>query len=202
MKEKEYTDKMEQVRQFARRCGYEREHSEQAARLAMRLFDETAGPLSLDLGDRFLLESAAVLHDIGWREGQQKHHKTAMRMILEDDSMPLGEQERRLVALIARYHRKALPRPDHPYYPDLDAAGQRKVDRLAGLLRVADGLDRSYSNAVEEVKAKLREDCLEVVCRTRGPAEMELRAAQKKADLLERALGREVRISRETAAAS
>lgn len=197
MSSSEYRKKMEGVRLFAAGCRYETEHCEQVARLSLRLFDEVEDHLTLNRHDRFLLESGAVLHDIGWDGGQEKHHKRAMRMILEDAAMPLSPEERTLIALVARYHRRALPKAEHPYYPDLEAAQQRKVSLLAGLLRIADGLDRSHVDAVADVTVVFEGDCVSIVCRTKGPAMAELRAAQKKADLLEQALEQPVRICRE-----
>ena len=195
----EYADKTDRVRGYARRCDYEREHSEQTTRLALCLFDCLKDRLSLDLEDRFLLECGAILHDIGWQQGPSKHHKTAMEMILNDTSMPLGPQERVAVALIARYHRKALPKASHRGYQDLSPPARHKVSLLAGMLRLADGLDRSHMNAVQDLVVEWANGLLHVICRTRGPVLAEIAAAAKKSDLIEKVLGIKVEISQEEA---
>lgn len=191
---KEYRQRIDQVRQFAASCRYEKEHSEQAARLAVQMFDQLRSEFQLSGEDRFLLECAAVLHDIGWMEGQQKHHKTTFRMILQDAAMPLDPSQRRITALIARYHRKALPRPDHPVYADLAEKDRRRVEILGGILRIADGLDRTHMDAVRGVEAEITDRKLILRCRSRGPALPEMEEAREKSALLQRAAEREIEI--------
>lgn len=187
--------RLEAVRQFADRCQSEKDHSEQVVRLSLQLFDSLQAALALNSSDRFLLECGAVLHDIGWLEGQPGHHKTSMRMILQDVSMPLDDGERKIVGLLARYHRKALPGPDHPLYGTLSEADRRRVDLLAGIVRLADGLDRTHQCAIEQAEAEVTNRVLTVRCRARIPAGPEMSAAKEKSDLLERATGKRIEIS-------
>jgi exopolyphosphatase/guanosine-5'-triphosphate,3'-diphosphate pyrophosphatase len=188
----DYGERIEQVRRFAMGCGYEAGHSEQVTRLAQRLFDRLAAVHGFGRERRFVLTCAALLHDIGWLEGPAGHHKVAMDRILQDTTLPLTPPQRTLVALIARYHRKALPRDDHPVYGDVSANDQATVRMLAGILRIADGLDRSHMSRVSDVEVAVGPDTVTVRCRTTGPAEPELRAAQKKADLLEQVLSKPI----------
>lgn len=188
-------DRIHAVRQFAVCCRYEKEHSEQVSRLALQLFDQLNPFFQLSGEDRFLLACAGVLHDIGWIDGQQKHHKTTLRMILQDAAMPLSQQERILAGLIARYHRKALPSPDHPLYGDLAEEDRRRVEILGGILRVADGLDRTHRNVVLHVEVQVTDQKLILRCRTKGPAGPEMEEARGKAALLELAAGREIEIT-------
>lgn len=186
--------RLEAVRQFADRCQVEKDHSEQVARLALQLFDSLQAALALNSNDRFLLECGAVLHDIGWMEGQAGHHKTSLCLIVQDKTLPLNEMERKLAGLVARYHRKSLPSPDDPLYVTLSEPDRRRVDLLAGMVRLADGLDRTHQGVVEQAKAEITDPVVTIRCRTRGPAEAERSAALKKADLLERAVGRRIEI--------
>jgi len=133
-----------------------------------------------------------VLHDIGWIEGQKGHHKTAMRRILDARELPLDDRERQVVAQIARYHRKSPPLERHKSFAVLGPPDQHRVRVLAGILRVADGLDRSHMNVVR----RLRCECLpgQIVLRGEiaGPAHFEKWAAQSKGDLLESVFGRKL----------
>lgn len=51
------------------------------------------------------------------------------------------------MALLSRYHRKSAPKLSHPEFAALSAADQALVTRWVGILRVADGLDRSHAGA-------------------------------------------------------
>ena len=180
------------VREYARRCRYEAEHAEHVTRLAQALFNGLADLHQLGLRHLFLLTCAGLLHDIGWIEGQKGHHKTSMRMILHEPSLPLKPKERALVALIARYHRRAVPQDTHSLYVHLDSRDRVLVDLLGGILRVADGLDNTHRTIIRDVDVRIAPEGVQIHCKTVGPAQSELAAAQKKADLLEKALHRRI----------
>ncbi len=55
-------------------------------------------------------------------------------------------REREIVANVARYHRKALPKPRHENFARLSGADQELVGKLGGILRLADGLDRPVTS--------------------------------------------------------
>ncbi len=182
--------KLTAVRQFAAACGYESEHCEHVTFLAERLFDALRPLHGLEGGARLCLTCAGLLHDIGWIDGQKGHHKRSMEMILSEMSLPFSPAERAMVALTARYHRKAMPNPKHKVYASLSRARKMTVDVLAAILRAADGLDRSHVSAIADVQVIIEPMRIEVVCRTHGDAGTELCIARKKADLMERVFGR------------
>lgn len=131
--------------------GFDEEHCRQDARLASRLFDLSSRFHGLELRHRELLEYAALLHDIGYVEGYVGHHKAAYRMIMEADLPGLSEEERQIVANVARYHRGAKPTPEHRGFAALTAGDQTVVLRLSAILRLADGLDRTHTDAVRDL---------------------------------------------------
>ncbi len=177
---------------LARSCDYERVHTHQVTKLALGLFDGLKDLHRLGPRARFQLQCGALLHDIGWTEGRQGHHKTAMKRIMADPRLQFDSRERRIVALIARYHRKALPKADDTHVEDLGAADRRRVEMLAAILRVADGLDRSHDNIVQAVRCRVFARQITIRCRVKAPAEAECAAAEKKADLMEKVFARHV----------
>jgi hypothetical protein len=58
-------------------------------------------------------------------------------------ALPLGwsARELQLAAVVARYHRGALPRPGKPSMQRLELADRRVATELAGVLRLANCLD-------------------------------------------------------------
>ncbi|TLN24103.1 HD domain-containing protein, partial [bacterium] len=66
---------------LAQMMEYEADHTHQVTRLALRLFDETVELHKLGELERFWLQCAGLLHDIGWVEGWKGHHKTSLRII-------------------------------------------------------------------------------------------------------------------------
>ncbi len=171
------------ARRLAEECNSEPAHSEQVTRLALRLFDELADLHGLGARQRLWLHLAGILHDIGWAEGRQGHHKTSQRIILQSPLPGLDERERRIVACVARYHRKALPKPAHEPYALLDGSDRHSVDVLAGLLRVADGLDCDHLSAVRDLDCQVLPRRIIVRCQARFRVEAERQKALDKGDL-------------------
>lgn len=182
---------------FARRFNFDEEHSLQDERLALQLFDETARlalhhmdqvPLDGDkaLTPREILSCAALLHDIGYVEGYENHHKTSFKLITAEKIEGLSKQDRLLVGLVARYHRGATPNPEkHEAYGALSPEDQRLVARLGAILRFADGLDRSHTDAVKHLSLALQGNRLTVTLVPGTADEAERLAGQKKAHLFE-----------------
>ncbi len=189
-------DILDAVLAVARSCRYERQHTHQVTKLALNLFDDLSDLHRMGPRERFQLHCGALLHDIGWLEGRQGHHKTAMKRIIVDPRLPFERREREIVALIARYHRKALPQADDEYFGGMSEADQHRVEVLAGILRIADGLDRSHNNVVQDVRCNVTPRQISVRCRVDGDADVEIAAALKKADLMERVFGRRLVFTR------
>lgn len=192
----------ESVLAFARTCRYEQKHSQQVTKLALRLFDELQLLHNLGTEDKFLLEAGSLLHDIGWIRGREAHHKTSRDLILESKELTFSPEARVMVALIARYHRRALPEDDHKYYKDLDVKSKQKVCALASFLRIADALDRSHMNFIEDVACHIfpLQVVLELKTKVpsggkvpsgdKGPLRSEIAVAKRKADLFEKVFKR------------
>jgi exopolyphosphatase/pppGpp-phosphohydrolase len=173
----------------------EPEHVLQVTRLAVQLFDGLAAWHRLGPRDRQLLDAAACLHDIGWaltHPDGKGHHKESARLIREFPWTALTPEEVGLVALVARYHRKAIPSPEHEAYSALAPDQQRRVRILAACLRVGDALDRRHIQRVDHLEVRLTPDRLEVVVLSTRETGAELFAADAKGDLLRQEFGSSV----------
>ncbi len=147
--------------------------------------------------ERLLLEAAGLLHDVGQLVSYRKHHKHSFQLINHAERLGLPPRERGLVALISRYHRRTGPRRKHEEFAALPAADQAIVRRLSGLLRVADGLDRGHTAAVNTLVTDLTRDTLilRIAPRLKGAdLGLEVWGATRKADVLAKLLKREIRI--------
>jgi exopolyphosphatase/pppGpp-phosphohydrolase len=134
------------------------------------------------------------LHDIGWIKGRKGHHKTALQLILDDKLLPFDQRERLIVGSLARYHRRALPKIKHKHFAALDADDQSRVVVLAGILRVADGLDRTHADVIQSLSCQTTADEILITCKAKASAEEERDFALEKGRLLEQALHRQLRI--------
>ena len=132
-------------------------HSQRVADWAQQLFDGLQRlnlvPASPNQDLRSILYAAALLHDVGRSRHEKRHHKLTYRFIRKL-SPPLGwtPSDLQLVALIARFHRGALPRARHKAMQEL-ALDQKKIARhLSGILRLANALDTASYPHIEQLK--------------------------------------------------
>ena len=190
-------DPLRLFREFVERCQCDRRHVEQVRTLALQLFDQLGDELGCEPEERLLLEAAGLLHDVGQLVSYRKHHKHSFQLINHAERLGLPPRERGLVALISRYHRRTGPRSKHAELAALPPADQAVVRRLSGLLRVADGLDRGHTAAVNTLMTDLTRDALivRIAPRLKGAdLGLEVWGATRKADVLAKLLKREVKI--------
>jgi putative phosphoesterase len=192
---KKNESRVEEVLNTARSFSYNEGHSSQVTRLAMRLFDELGELHGLGAGERFWLQCAGILHDIGWIEGQKGHHKTSLRIILAEPKLPFDERERNIVGSIARYHRKRLPNKGHSHFAVLRRDERQKVKVLSAILRVADGLDFTQQSLVKDITCDVSPGQVAINCSVSGEAEIEQKRALEKGDLFEKVFNRDLVIS-------
>jgi exopolyphosphatase/guanosine-5'-triphosphate,3'-diphosphate pyrophosphatase len=192
-------DPLRAMREFVDRCQCDRPHVEHVRVLALTLFDRLRDAIGAETSERFLLEAASLLHDVGQVVAYRRHHRHSYDLILHAERISLTSRDRELVALISRYHRRKGPAKKHAEFSRLPADDQAIVRRLAGILRVADGLDRGHSSAVDRVTTRLTRDQLSIKVSPRVPGgnlTLEIWGANRKADVLEKVVERRVVVDR------
>lgn len=175
------------VRAVGLRFQYEEAHALQVASLAEKIFDGLAPALKLGRNLRTLLSAAALLHDVGYQIAHESHHKHSLYLIKNSELTGFSEAERQVVANVARYHSRALPKERHPDFAVLNQWDRETVWRLGSILRVADALDRSHDGRVEDVKCVREKDSVHIQLRSSQDCENELAVAEQKRDMFEQA---------------
>ena len=141
---------------------WEVEHARQVERLACWLFSALREFHGFGPDEEILLRTAALLHDVGYPVDPPRHHKVSARIIRAHLGPPFAAAQVELIGMLARYHRKALPKLRHRRYSNLGLHERRLVIWLAGILRVADGLDRGHDSAVQWLNASIADRRLEI----------------------------------------
>ncbi len=167
-------------------------HSRDVTELALSLFDQLRGLHGLGPEARELLRYAGWLHDLGYRISAKGHHKHTHRLVSNADLSGFAPWEIQVMAAVGRYHRKRRPRIEHKELEGLSTEQRGLVKILAGILRVADGADRTHFGLIRQVRVTLGADLVVLSLVAIGRADLEAKYAQRKADLLERVLGRTV----------
>jgi len=184
------------ARTFAHRVEHDTTHGEQVRRLARSLFAQTRDVHQLPDELGVVLELAALLHDVGEVVNTRGHHKHSEYLIRWGRLPGLEGERREMVALLARVHRKSagdarkmiseLPLPKEQ---------RTQLRKLAGILRLADGLDSGHRQRVETAVVSRVGDALVLDLTTRDGASRDDGLLLRKADLFEEEFGVTVQIT-------
>ena len=184
------------VVRLAERCSVDMEHSMHVAELSARILRAVGRHYEVDRPLERMLRAAALLANAGNAISYSKHHLHSYYIIRNADLMGFNDDEIELIALTARYHRKSPPKDSHAEYGRLGRDDQLAVDLMAGILRIATGLDRSHDQCVAEVSSSLRDKTFVLSvrhsCRSEERIELNIHTAQGRVDMLQDYLGDEV----------
>jgi exopolyphosphatase/guanosine-5'-triphosphate,3'-diphosphate pyrophosphatase len=176
------------VLSVARRYDYDVAHSHHVVLLATRIFDDTKELHRLNEHDRKLLQYASVLHDIGYHIAHNNHHRHALYLIKNSEMPGFTGDEIAMMATLVRYHRGSLPRKgsdrrtrrEHEDYYALDRNQRVRVLRLASILQIADGLDRSHRQLIRNVRCRVEGKQVTFLASSAGECELEMWSAERK----------------------
>lgn len=177
------------------------DHAHHTAELALQLFAQTAVEHRLSESYAELLEAGALLANCGRMIAHDSHHKHSYYLIRNTDQLTgFTSHEIELIAQIARYHRKSAPKArSHPEFAALSTLDQHAVRVMAGLLRIAIGLDRGHEGVVQRVQCDVdpesRRLTVEAVVAEGRDAGLEVYTADARKDLAEAALDLAIDIS-------
>jgi exopolyphosphatase/guanosine-5'-triphosphate,3'-diphosphate pyrophosphatase len=141
------------VLHLARQFGVDLERADRVAGHALSLYDQTRGMLHDDDGEgRQLLWAAAQLHTCGKSINISAYHKHTWYLIRHGELLGYSQTEHLMVAAIARYHRRSLPKKRHESWQLITGREQRRcVAGMALLLRLAAALDRRPAAVIETI---------------------------------------------------
>ncbi len=190
----------EEVMQAAGEIGVryktDRKHAAHVAAFAQQLFRELQPLHGLEPRYELVLRVAAVLHEVGMFVSPREHHKHSLYILLHTEIFGLSTSERELVALLARYHRRYNPEPNHPHFSDLSREERMIVFKLAALLRIADALDRSHTQRIKSIQ--LRPEAGRLLIITPGIADttIEQIAINSKCDIFREIYGYDILLTK------
>jgi exopolyphosphatase / guanosine-5'-triphosphate,3'-diphosphate pyrophosphatase len=191
-------DQRNVVEEMAEHYGVPLRHGRKVARLANDLFAGFHSIHRLPAHYGRLLEAAAYLHDTGHYISDTRHHKHSYYLVANSDLPGFTLRERELIANLCRYHRKALPAPEHDNLRPLDADGKRAVHYLIPLLRLADSLDRSQGQRIRSLECIPRENDFLVTLNAPADTDIDLEiwAAERVTETFRQVYGKPVLVAR------
>jgi exopolyphosphatase/guanosine-5'-triphosphate,3'-diphosphate pyrophosphatase len=177
------------VLSVARRYDYDATHSHHVARLATKIFDDTLDLHGLGDQERNLLEYASLLHDIGYHIAHNNHHRHSLYLIKNSEMPGFTGNEIAIMAAVVRYHRGSMPkkavdarmRREHEDFLTVERSHRANVLKLAAILQIADGLDRSHQQVIRDVRCEIKGTTATMHLESDSGGELELWSADRKA---------------------
>lgn len=147
---------------LVKKYGVDLNHSKYISKMSLKLFDELKSLHNFGEVERELLEVGAYLHDCGFYISHDKHHKHSYYLILNTEMPGFTIHESEIIANIARYHRKSLPKSSHNNFNNLNENDKKKIWVLGGILRLVEGMDRRQLGIVENLNIMIKTDCIQI----------------------------------------
>jgi len=140
--------------ELAHRYDVDQEHARNVADLCRQLFRQLRKEHELEDRYETLLYVAAALHETGSYINTSSMHKHSMYLIMNSTLFGLTADDLQLVAMVARYHRRSMPKTTHQLYASMDRYRRVIVSKLAAILRIAIALDASRSQRIRQIECR------------------------------------------------
>ena len=149
----------------ANKFGIDKERSKKIIKIAFQIYDQTKNILHDDTDSRSkeLLWAACNLFNCGKYVNISSYHKHSWYLIRNFELLGYSQAETNIIASIARYHRKTLPKKRHDSWQNLISKEDKKlVLEMSLILRLAASLDQRPGDIISSIKIKLQNNILSV----------------------------------------
>jgi exopolyphosphatase/guanosine-5'-triphosphate,3'-diphosphate pyrophosphatase len=180
---------------LGRKYHYDEAHARQVANLCMTLFDALAKEHGMNRRQRMMLETAAILHDIGGFIKGSGHNKHGQYIVANSEFFGLQRDELDIIANVIRYHRGDAPAETDIEYISLQREERILVVKMTSILRVADALDRGHSQQIQNLTVERRAETVALHSRSVHDISLELMALEEKARLFQDIFGYKIVLS-------
>jgi exopolyphosphatase/guanosine-5'-triphosphate,3'-diphosphate pyrophosphatase len=144
---------------------------------------------------RMMLETAAILHDIGGFIKGSGHNRHGQYIVANSEIFGLQRDELDIIANVIRYHRGDMPAETDIEYISLQREERILVVKMTSILRVADALDRGHSQQIQDLMIERRAETIALHSRGVHDISLELMALEEKARLFQDVFGYKIVLS-------
>jgi len=173
-------------------------HAEHISYISEKLFHGLKSLHKLGKDSLEILKAASLLHDCGFFISQDAHHKHSYYLIANAEMPGFAKDESDLIAQIARYHRKSMPKKTHSSFDLLSKEKQYQVWILGGILRIAEGIDRKQKSNVVDIDIFVEKSKIHFKLISKDKNNLlstEIWSANSRKDMLSKVLNKKIEIS-------
>jgi len=177
------------VRRLAARYRSNEKHVRYVEDAALKIFDSLTGIHGLGAKERFILQVACVLHDVGKFIAADPHCVHSYNIINASQILGLSDDELRMAACIALYHSLEAPEMESPELDKLGTEERIKTVKLIAIIRMADAMDTSHKQKLKISSMDISEDRFVIRVKSWEEAALEYWTFNMKSELFSEVFG-------------
>lgn len=184
------SDILAAARNISKRYKCNKIHIQNVTEIALKIFDAPDIKKIHGLGqkERLQLQIAAILHDCGKFINMSDSAQNSYNIIMSTEIVGLSHVERQEVANIVRYNTKYLPGFDK-IEDNLSIISYMKIAKLTAILRIANGMDRSHKQKIQDITLSVKEKQLIIKAGTSEDITLEKGLFESKAKFFQNIYG-------------
>lgn len=178
------------ARHIGKRYGVSKPHVQSVEKIALAIFDGMKKFPGLGQRERLLLQCAVYLHDCGKYVSLADAADCNYQIVMATEIIGISHMEREMIAQIVRFN--TLPMESYDTLSetsDLGIGEYMTVNKLTAILRLANAMDRSHLQKVDQIRASVREDRLVLNLETNKDFTLERGLLGEKLDFFEDVFG-------------
>ena len=180
------------ARNLLRKYHGDENHAECVRQIAVKIYNSLTNDLALNEHVRTLLETAAILHDIGAFIRYDNHNLHSSYIIRNSEIFGLSRKDNTIVSEIAKYHKGNSVPQDEDSFLMLPRSDRMTILKLTAILRIADALDRGHVQKFSDFTIKIQQNSLVISTANSRNTVLEKIALNEKSGMFESVFGYKV----------
>ena len=180
------------ARNLLRKYHGDESHAECVRMIACRIYDTLKKDLGFNEHARTLLETAAILHDIGAFIRYDNHNLHSSYIIRNSEIFGLSRKDITIVSEIAKYHKGNSVPQDEDSFLMLPRSDRMTILKLTAILRIADAMDRGHIQKFNDFSIKFQDNTMYLQTKKSKNTVLEKIAMSEKSGMFESIFGYKV----------
>lgn len=156
---------------------------------SLKIFDKMKKIHGLGKREKLLLQVSSILHDIGKFVNINNHYRNSYEILKATHIVGLNYTELEIIANISLYHSRIIPSYEDENYKHLSIEAKVLVSKLTAILRIADSLDRSHYQKIQDIDVKITDEELIITIISDKNIDLEEWSFKEKARFFEEVFG-------------
>lgn len=165
---------------LGQRFNMDEKHADTTVRFAMRLFEKLRPIHTLGRREKFILEAASILCDVGYYIGSRKHNKHSYYLVQSIEIPGLEREFVKTVSYLVLMHNGDVESWFENKYTYFPLEKQLLIKKLVSLLRIADAMDASHMNLISDFEVDILQGKVVIRAKCRKTPFLEKMAFEEK----------------------